>query len=76
MGGTGLDTVTGTIGRQELLTVALGIGKSRVAVPEMLILAALIYLVLSLVADRFGKMLEARLRKRGFNVVQSTATAH
>jgi His/Glu/Gln/Arg/opine family amino acid ABC transporter permease subunit len=58
------------IGVQELLTVALGIGKSRVAVPELLVMAAAIYLVLSLAAERLGKWLEGRLRRRGFSVVE------
>jgi polar amino acid transport system substrate-binding protein len=63
------------IGVQELLTVALGIGKSRVAVPQLLVMAAVLYLILSLAADWLGKLLEARLRRRGFNV-PGGSTAH
>ncbi len=61
------------IGVPELLTVALGIGKSRVAVPQLLVMAAVIYLVLSLAADWLGKWLERRLRQRGFNVAGQPA---
>jgi polar amino acid transport system substrate-binding protein len=61
------------IGVSELLNVALGIGKARFEVPQLLAMAAVLYLVLSLVADWLGKRLEARLRQRGFNVVQGGA---
>jgi len=50
------------IGVQELLAVALGIGKASFAVPAMLVAAAAFYLVLSLVADGFGRSLEHRAR--------------
>ena len=53
------------IGVQELTAVALGIGKARFAVPEMLVIAAILYLVVSLAADQVGRRLEARLRRRG-----------
>jgi len=53
------------IGVQELLSVALGIGKARFTVPEMLLAAALLYLLMSLAADVLGKRLEAWLRRRG-----------
>jgi polar amino acid transport system substrate-binding protein len=64
------------IGVQELLTVALGIGKARVAVPELLVMAAVLYLILSLAAEWLGKWLERRLRQRGFNVVGGPAAHH
>jgi polar amino acid transport system substrate-binding protein len=64
------------VGVQELLTVALGIGKSRFNVPQMLVAAAVLYLVLSLAADWLGKRLEARLRQRGFRVVAGHTQAH
>jgi polar amino acid transport system substrate-binding protein len=50
------------IGVQELLAVALGIGKASFAVPSMLVAAAAFYLVLSLLADWFGHSLERRAR--------------
>ena len=53
------------IGVRELTAVALGIGKARLSVPRMLVVAAAFYLVVSLVADRIGKRIEARLRSRG-----------
>lgn len=53
------------IGVRELTAVALGIGKSRFMVPQMLVLAALFYLVVSVVADIAGRRLEASLRRRG-----------
>ncbi|MFZ9689031.1 MAG: ABC transporter permease subunit [Phycisphaerales bacterium] len=48
------------IGVQELLAVALGIGKASFAVPSMLVAAAAFYLVLSLLADWCGQRLERR----------------
>ena len=57
------------IGVQELLTVALGIGKSRFDVPTMLVLAALIYLVLSWAADWLGRRVEARLKRKGMTQI-------
>lgn len=53
------------IGVRELTAVALGLGKARLVVPQMLVVAAAFYLVVSLAADRVGKRLEARLRRRG-----------
>ena len=50
------------IGVQELLAVALGIGKASFAVPSMLVAAAAFYLVLSLLADWFGHSLERHAR--------------
>lgn len=48
------------IGVQELLAVALGIGKASFAVPSLLVAAAAFYLVLSLLADWLGRVLERR----------------
>jgi len=56
------------IGVTDLLSVCLGIGKSRFTVPEMLVIAAAVYLVLSVAGDIFGAWLERRLRARGFSV--------
>lgn len=53
------------IGVRELTAVALGIGKARLIVPQLLVVAAVFYLVVSLVADRLGRRIEARLRRRG-----------
>ena len=54
------------IGVTDLLAVCLGIGKARFSVPEMLVIAATVYLVLSIAGDLFGNWLERRLRARGF----------
>lgn len=53
------------IGVRELTAVALGLGKARLIVPQMLVVAAVFYLIVSLAADRIGKRIEARLRERG-----------
>jgi polar amino acid transport system substrate-binding protein len=53
------------IGVRELTAVALGIGKSRLMVPHMLVLAAAFYLVVSLAADAFGRRLARRLQRTG-----------
>lgn len=55
------------IGVTDLLGVCLGIGKSRFTVPEMLVIAAVVYLALSVAGDLFGAWLERRLRARGFS---------
>jgi His/Glu/Gln/Arg/opine family amino acid ABC transporter permease subunit len=53
------------IGVRELTAVALGIGKARLIVPQMLAIAAASYLLVSLVADAFGRRLQARLARGG-----------
>ena len=60
------------IGVTDLLAVCLGIGKARFTVPEMLVVAATVYLVLSIAGDLAGRALERRLRARGF----ATTPAH
>jgi len=60
------------IGVTDLLAVSLGIGKARFTVPEMLVIAATVYLVLSIAGDLLGNWLERRLRARGF----ATTPAH
>jgi polar amino acid transport system substrate-binding protein len=55
------------IGVTDLLGVCLGIGKSRFSVPEMLVIAAVVYLVLSIAGDLLGGWIERRLRARGFS---------
>ena len=59
------------IGVTDLLGVCLGIGKARFSVPEMLVIAAAVYLVLSVAGDLFGNWLERRLRARGFTTTLS-----
>jgi ABC-type amino acid transport system permease subunit len=54
------------IGVTDLLGVCLGIGKARFSVPEMLVIAAVVYLALSVAGDLLGNWLERRLRARGF----------
>lgn len=63
------------IGVRELTAVALGIGKARLLVPQLLVAAAAFYLVVSMVADRIGKRLEARLREGGAPRVRRDASA-
>jgi polar amino acid transport system substrate-binding protein len=58
------------IGVRELTAVALGIGKARLIVPQLLVAAAAFYLVVSVIADRIGKHIEARLRRGGTPKVQ------
>lgn len=53
------------IGVRELTAVALGLGKARLIVPQMLVIAAVFYLVVSIAADALGGRLEARLRASG-----------
>jgi len=53
------------IGVKELLNVAVGIGKARFTVPEMILSAAAIYLILSLACAAMGKYLERALKVRG-----------
>ena len=66
-------SLVSVIGVQELLQVAMGIGKARFDMPAMLLMAAAIYLVLSWVADLLGKRLEARLKKHGAPTVKAAA---
>jgi polar amino acid transport system substrate-binding protein len=56
-------SLVSVIGVPELMNAALNLGKSRFSVPEFLALAAGVYLVLSLLADRLGKVLEGRMRR-------------
>ena len=59
--------------RAVILLGAPGIGKSRFDVPEMLAIAAALYLVISIAGDVFGAWLERRLRARGFGAVEGHA---
>jgi His/Glu/Gln/Arg/opine family amino acid ABC transporter permease subunit len=53
------------IGVTELLNVAMGIGKGRSNVAQMLVVAAAFYLVLSLPCYFIGKWIERRLKAQG-----------
>jgi His/Glu/Gln/Arg/opine family amino acid ABC transporter permease subunit len=64
------------IGVGELLFVAQGIGKSRFNMPQMLVAAAVIYLILSLVCYVFGKWVEGRMRVRGAAEIQIEKVRH
>ena len=57
------------IGVTDLLSVCLGIGKSRFSVPEMLLVAGVVYLALSVVGDLVGTRIERRLRARGYGPI-------
>ncbi len=61
------------IGVTDLLGVCLGIGKARFSVPEMLVVAAAVYLVLSIAGDLLGSWIERRLRARGFAAPRGSA---
>ncbi|MFM7052857.1 MAG: ABC transporter permease subunit [Planctomycetota bacterium] len=61
------------IGVTDLLSVCLGIGKARFTVPEMLVIAATVYLALSIAGDLLGNRLERRLRARGFAIAPARA---
>jgi len=63
--------LVGVIGVTDLLSVCLGIGKSRFTVPEMLVIAAAVYLVLSVAGDLAGGWIERRLRARGFGAARA-----
>lgn len=63
------------IGVTDLLSVCLGIGKSRFTVPEMLVIAAVVYLVLSIAGDLAGNWIERRLRARGFSASPGSSPA-
>lgn len=60
----------------ELLFVALSIGKANFTVPQMLVAAAVIYLVLSLAADQLGRFVQRRLRTRGVPQMQVQLAHH
>jgi polar amino acid transport system substrate-binding protein len=64
------------IGVAELLFVASAAGKATFHYAQFLLIAALIYLVMSLAADRLGKTLENRLRRRGAPRLGAVALRH
>lgn len=60
----------------ELLNVAMGIGKSTGSVAQMLVAAAVIYLILSLICYVFGKWVEARMKVQGAPELQVDRVRH
>jgi len=64
------------IGVQELLNVAQDIGKSRANTAQMLVLAAILYLGLSLPCYFLGKYIERRLKAKGAPELHIDAVHH
>jgi His/Glu/Gln/Arg/opine family amino acid ABC transporter permease subunit len=58
-------SLVSVLGVQELLNRAMGIGRSKFTVPKMLVVAAVIYLVMSLICYALGRYAERRLRAQG-----------
>ncbi|HEY3319504.1 MAG TPA: amino acid ABC transporter permease [Planctomycetota bacterium] len=58
-------SLVSVLGVQELLNKALTIGRSNFTVPKMLVVAAAIYLVMSLVCYMLGKYAERKLHVQG-----------
>jgi His/Glu/Gln/Arg/opine family amino acid ABC transporter permease subunit len=50
---------------QELLNIAIGIGRSKFNLPQMMVAAAVLYLLMSLACYALGKWLEKRLKVQG-----------
>jgi His/Glu/Gln/Arg/opine family amino acid ABC transporter permease subunit len=50
---------------QELLNIAVGVGRSKFNMPQMMITAAVLYLLMSLACYALGKFLERRLKVQG-----------
>jgi ABC-type amino acid transport system permease subunit len=48
-----------------LLNIAIGIGRSKFNLPQMMVAAAVLYLLMSLACYVFGKWLEGRLKVQG-----------
>ncbi len=55
-------SIVSVIGVAELLCVAQALGRSNAPTPQMLVIAAIFYLILSLVCGRFGKWAESKLK--------------
>lgn len=64
------------MGVGELLYVASTVGKSTFLFGPMLLAAGLLYLILSLIADWYGKRLEARLAQQGAPVLATGPIHH
>ena len=58
-------SLVSVIGVQELLNRAQGIGRSNFTTPQMLVAAAVIYLILSLACYVLGRFIESRLKVQG-----------
>jgi His/Glu/Gln/Arg/opine family amino acid ABC transporter permease subunit len=50
---------------QELLNLAIGVGRSKFNMPQMMVAAAVLYLIMSLACYLLGKYLEKRLKVQG-----------
>jgi ABC-type amino acid transport system permease subunit len=64
------------MGVNELLRAAESTGKSTFHYAEMLMLAAVLYFLLSFACDRFGKHLEERLKSRGVAPLEAVPAHH
>lgn len=69
-------SLVSVVGVAELLFVAGSIGKASFMYAQMLVAAAAIYLVLSLVAAWIGKRVEAWLRSRGMRTIDGGGESH
>jgi polar amino acid transport system substrate-binding protein len=69
-------SLVSVMGVAELLYVASTTGKATFLYAQMLLAAALLYLVMSLVADWLGKRLEARMKHRGMPQVSYQPARH
>jgi polar amino acid transport system substrate-binding protein len=69
-------SLVSVVGVAELLFVAGSIGKASFQYAEMLVAAAAIYLVLSLVAAWIGRQVEMWLRRRGLRTIQGVGESH
>jgi len=58
-------SIVSVIGLEDLLNEAQSIGRSHFTVPRMLVMAAVIYLILSLICFAFGRWVEKKLKVRG-----------
>jgi polar amino acid transport system substrate-binding protein len=68
--------IVSVVGVAELLFVAQSAGKATFLYGQMLLAAAVLYLVMSLAADLLGKRIEARLRGKGVRHVEGNAPRH
>ncbi len=69
-------SIVSVISVAELLYVATSAGKATFLLPQMLLAAALLYLVLSLAADALGKRIEGRLERKGVASIAGNAPRH
>lgn len=69
-------SLVSVVGVAELLFVAGSIGKASFQYAEMLVAAAVIYLILSLVAAWIGRQAEGWLRQRGVGTIAAGGESH